>query len=261
MDAIRGSVAAGTPVCGAWISLGNTQSIEIMGKSGYDFLILDTQHGGITWDQLLPALQVLGSATPALVRVPWRDPAQIMRAADLGAAGVIVPMISTAEEARQAVAAIRYPPQGIRSFGPVRSYYTVAAEPAEPLCFVMVETAEAMQNLDAIAATPGLDGIFVGPVDLALSLGCGAAMKMPPPVLDAIDQIVSCCNKYGIIAGCASLGMDNAEDLLNRGVNLVAIGSDFAFLRNTAAANAEAGKKLKTRYTQTPANTKPVTKG
>ena len=235
MGSIRDTVAAGSPVCGAWISLGNTQSIEIMGKSGYDFLIIDTQHGGITFDQVLPALQVLGSATPALVRVPWRDSAQIMRAADLGAAGVIVPMISTAEEAAQAVAAIRYPPAGIRSFGPVRSYYTASSEAIEPLCFVMVETAEALQNLDAIAATPGLDGIFVGPVDLALSLGCGAAMKMPQPVLDAIDNIVSSCEKHGIIAGCASLGMDNAEDLLGRGVSLVAIGSDFAFLRNTAA--------------------------
>ena len=261
MDSIRASIAAGTPVCGAWVSLGNTQSIEVMGKSGYDFLILDTQHGGITFDQVLPALQVLGSATPALVRVPWRDPAQIMRAADLGAAGVIVPMISTAEEAAQAVAAIRYPPVGIRSFGPVRSYYTVSAEPVEPLCFVMVETAQAMQNLDAIAATPGLDGIFVGPVDLALSLGCGAAMKMPQPVLDAIDQIVSSCEKHGIIAGCASLGMDNAEELLRRGVSLVAIGSDFAFLRNAAAGNAALGKTLTSRYTRTPNNTEPLTKG
>ncbi len=261
MDAIRASLDAGSPVCGAWVSMGNSQSIEVMGKSGYDFLILDTQHGGITFDQVLPALQVLGSATPALVRVPWRDPAQIMRAVDLGAAGVIVPMISTAEEAAQAVAAIRYPPVGIRSFGPVRSYYTVSAEPVEPLCFVMVETAEALDNLDAIAATPGLDGIFVGPVDLALSLGCGAAMKMPPQVLDAIDQVVLSCEKYSIISGCAALGMDNAEELLRRGVRLVAIGSDFAFLRNAAAANVELGKALKGRYTRTPDDTDSQTKG
>jgi len=198
-DTIRQTLAAGSPALGAWISMGDSQSIDAMGRAGYDFLILDIQHGAITWDRLLPAIQILGKDTVPLIRVSWRDPAQIMRAVDLGAAGVIVPMVSKADDARQAVEAIRYPPQGIRSYGPVRNYYASQSGAAEPLCFVMIETAEAMRNLDAIAAVPGIDGLFVGPIDLALSLGSGISMKMPQAVLDAISQVVAACERNNIM--------------------------------------------------------------
>jgi len=244
----RQRLTEAAPVLGAWISMTEGQSLEVMTNAGYDFLILDIQHGAMNWDRLLPSLQIIGNSVPALVRVGWRDAAQIMRAVDLGAAGVIVPMVSTVDEAQQAVRAIRYPPLGDRSFGPVRNYYAAPGKTEEPLCLVMIETAEAMRNLNEIAATPGIDGLFVGPMDLALSLGHAVSMTMPQQVLDSIDQVVAVCEANGIIAGCASLGMANAEDLLRRGIRLVALGSDMIHLRRGAQAEVEQGSALKKKF-------------
>lgn len=244
MDKIREAVAAGRPTLGAWCSLGDPIAAEMMGRAGYDWVILDAQHGGITWDNMLGAIQALDlGGTRALVRVGWTDPAQIMRALDLGALGVVVPMVSTAGQARIAAEATRYPPHGLRSFGAVRNYYATADAPApEPLCLVMIETAEALDNLDAIAATPGVDGLFVGPVDLALSLGLGPALAMPGAVLEAIDRVVAACARHGRIAGCAGLGNANVEKLMDRGVRFVTFGSDVGLLRRGAAADVAQAK-------------------
>jgi 4-hydroxy-2-oxoheptanedioate aldolase len=245
MDPIRPRLLRGEPALGAWVSLGDGLCIDIMAKSGYDFLVLDTQHGAITWEKLLPAMQILGADVPALVRVGACDAAQIMRAVDLGAAGVIVPMVSSAADAQLAAQAVRYPPKGNRSFGPIRDYYAASAGQVEPLCFVMIETVEGMHNVDAIAATAGIDGLFLGPVDLSLSLGLGISMTMPHAVLDAVEQLVAVCQRHGIIAGSASLGMANAEVLLRRGVRFMTLGSDAAHLRRGAHAEVEQGRALK----------------
>lgn len=235
MDRVREAVAAGRPTFGAWVTLGDTISAELMGKAGYDWVILDTQHGGVTWDAMLGLVQALDlGGTRALVRVGWTDQMQIMRAMDVGALGVIVPMVSTPEQAAFAAQAVRYPPHGIRSFGPVRNYYGApGGTPEEPLCLVMIETAEALDNLDAIAATPGVDGLFVGPVDLALSLGLGPAFVMPEPVLAGIDAVVAACRRHGVISGCAALG--NAGELAARGVQFLTLGSDAGMVRRGAA--------------------------
>jgi 4-hydroxy-2-oxoheptanedioate aldolase len=240
VDKVREAQAAGLPSFGVWVTIGDPLSGEVLGRAGYDCAILDAQHGGITWDNLLSMIQALDlNGTRALVRPPANDQAQIMRALDLGALGVVVPMVSTAEQARLAAEAVRYPPRGVRSFGPVRNYY--AAQPAtfEPLCFVMIETAEAMENLEAIAATPGVDGLFVGPVDLALSLGLGVALEMGPEVLAAIDRVVEVCARHGKIAGSACLGLPNARALIDRGVRFIAQGNDVGFIRRSAAAELE----------------------
>jgi 4-hydroxy-2-oxoheptanedioate aldolase len=252
MDSIRRSLAQDEPVLGAWVSMADGQSIEIMGRAGYEFLVLDTQHGAITWDRLLTALQILDGKVPVLVRVGWRDPEQIMRAADLGAAGVIVPMVSNAAEAKVAAEALRYPPAGHRSYGPVRSYYQTPAERSDPLCMAMIETAEGLQNVDAIAATPGIDGLFVGPVDLALSLGHGVLLTMTEPVLRAIGQVVTACERHKIIAGSASLGMASCEALLRCGIRFLTLGSDAGHLRRAAQAEAEQGRALKKTFVRSP---------
>ena len=244
MDNIREAAAAGQTTFGSWVSLSDPVSIEMMGKAGFDWVILDTQHGGINWDNLLPAIQALDlGGTRALVRVGWTDSMQIMRALDLGALGVVVPMVSTAAQALLAAQATRYPPHGIRSFGPVRNYYGSTGSTTEPLCFVMIETAEAMENLDAIAATPGVDGLFVGPVDLALSLGLGAALQMPEQVLAAIDKVVAVCRRHGKIAGSAALGAPNAKNLMERGMQFLTLGSDAGFVRRGAAADVELARQ------------------
>jgi 4-hydroxy-2-oxoheptanedioate aldolase len=245
MIPLRPKLEQATPLFGTWIASADPLTAETMGRIGFDFVALDTQHGGPSEAQLLPLLQALDSTgTPALVRVNWRDPALIMRAADLGAAGVIVPMVSTPADARRAVAAIRYPPRGLRSFGPVRSYYSPDAASGDPLCLVMVETAEAMANLDAIAATPDLDGILVGPVDLALSLGLGLSLEMPGDVLDAIERIAAACRRHGIVCASVALGLANARAQLDRGVQLLTSGADTLFMRRAAGQELEELRRL-----------------
>lgn len=239
MDSIRAATAAGATTFGTWVTLADSVAAELVGRAGFDWVILDTQHGAIGWDRLTSAIQALAlGGAPALVRTGWNDPMQIMRALDLGAVGVIVPMVSTAEQARVAAEATRYPPTGIRSFGPVRTHYAASVgASSEPLCFVMIETAEALENLDEIASIAGVDGLFVGPVDLALSLGLGPALVMPDRVLEAIDAVVAACVRHSKIAGCPSLGMDNARILADRGVRFITLGSDAGFIRRGAAAD------------------------
>lgn len=238
MGKVREALTAGKPSYGSWVTLDSQIGAEVMGRAGFDWLILDGQHGEVNPGSMLSLIQAveLGGAR-AIVRVGWNDEGQIMRALDLGAYGVIVPMVSTAGEASRAAAAVRYPPAGIRSFGKVRTYYAIAEEPApEPLCLVMIETAGALQNLDAIAATPGVDGLFVGPVDLAISLGQGTAMMMTPEVLGAVAEVIAVCRKYGKISGSATLGAENARELVEMGITFVPLGSDTGFIRRGAAA-------------------------
>ncbi len=237
MDPIREKLANGQAVFGTWVGTDSTLCAELIGRAGYDFVLIDTQHSAVTAASLMALIQVLDKHAPTLVRVNWNEPWLIMRALDLGAAGIVAPVVSTSEEARAAAEASRYPPDGIRSFGPVRSYYTADGKAGTPLCFVMVETAEAMRNLDAIAATPGIDGIFVGPHDLALSLGLGLAHSLTPLLLDAMDKVVDACGRNGIIPGCAALSLDSAKELMERGYRFLAVGADLQFVMQGAAAN------------------------
>jgi 4-hydroxy-2-oxoheptanedioate aldolase len=244
VDTIRAKIAQGQTLLGSWVAVGNTITAELMGTAGYDWLCIDTQHGGIAGDSLLTMLQaVSGTNTPALVRVSWTDQALIMRALDLGAAGVVVPMVSNAAQAKLAADACRYPPKGIRSFGPVRSYYQPDGKVADPLCLVMVETKEAMDNLEAIAATPGVDGILIGPADLSLGLGYGLNFKMLPEVFAAYDKIIAACKKNKIIVASAALSLENAQELMQRGIQMLGVGADSLFVRRGAAQDLEQLKK------------------
>ncbi len=236
MDKVRETIAAGSPAIGLWVTSGDPLVAEALGKAGYDCVCLDAQHGGVNFDNMLSLIQALDlGATRALVRVPWADQAQIMRALDLGALGVIVPMVSTPEQARLAAQACRYPPKGVRSFGQVRNYYGAEPTTFDPLCFVMIETAEAMENLDAIAATPGVDGLFVGPVDLGLSLGLGVVMSADERIFAAIDKVVAACQRHDKICGSATLGLPYAKTLAERGVRFLLQGNDQGFIRRAAA--------------------------
>ena len=244
MGKVREALAAGRPSYGSWVTLDSAMAAEVMGRAGFDWLILDGQHGAVDAGNMLSLIQAVElGGTPAIVRVGWNDESQIMRALDLGAYGVIVPMVSTVQEAQRAAAAVRYPPAGIRSFGKVRSYYGPSGEGTpEPLCLVMIETAEALQNLEEIAATPGVDGLFVGPIDLAISLGQGPAMPMTPEVLAAVSDVIAVCRKHGKISGSATLGADNARALVTMGLTFVPLGADTGFVRRGAAAELAAAR-------------------
>ena len=159
MNAIQQAAADGKATFGVWSSAPSQAGAEILGRSGIDWVLLDLQHGAGNEGDLLPLIQAieLGGSSP-LVRVGWCDPQLIMRAMDLGAMGFVVPMVSTPEQAHTAAQPVRYPPQGYRSLGPLRRGINPGSdEPAPHTCVVMVETVEAMPNVDAIAATPGVD--------------------------------------------------------------------------------------------------------
>lgn len=246
---ILAAKASGGTSLGAWLTLGNTFLAELMGKLGFDWIVLDLQHGTINWDTAGAAIQAIELAgTSAIVRVPWNDPPLIMRALDLGAAGVVVPMVSTVDDARRASEAARYPPHGIRSFGPSRGYYSTNAQRTEPACIAMIETRLAVDNLAAIVSTPGIDATFMGPVDLALDMGLPLSMSMDEKVLRAADEMVAACQKSGVLPGSASLGLKNAEELIRRGVRLLTLGADVSYIQRAAQQDVEFIKALRSTH-------------
>jgi 4-hydroxy-2-oxoheptanedioate aldolase len=248
MNRIREALGQGQPSFGGWSTLADSVSAELMGGAGFDWVIVDTQHGSVTNADLVRVIQALAiGGTSAVVRIPWTDAPTIMRALDVGAAGVIVPMVNTPEEAALAASALRYPPEGIRSMGPTRGgFVSTAAANEDAVLLVMIETAEALDRVDEIAAVPGVDGLFVGPVDLALSLGLPLDWTgTHPDVLAAMDRIVAAAEKAGVFVGTVSSSAKHAKDLVARGVKFVSLGADVGYIRAGIATDGAVLKELR----------------
>jgi 4-hydroxy-2-oxoheptanedioate aldolase len=218
-----------------WLSVSNAFTAEVMARQGFDALVVDMQHGLTDLANLWPMLQAISQTdTVPVVRVAWNDPAAIMKALDLGAYGILVPLINTAEDAAKAVAACRYPPVGMRSSGPVRAVHYggadyVAKANEEIVVMGMVETKEGLANLDAICATPGLDCVYIGPSDLAFAIGLTPRPDNPDPVhVATCDRIRDAAHKHSIKAAmhCASAAF--AAGAVKRGFDLVMLTSDLA---------------------------------
>jgi len=244
---------AGQPAINGWLSIGNAFTAEIMAAQGYDSLTIDAQHGALDYAALLPMMQALraASATP-LVRVPWREAGIIMKALDAGAQGIICPMINTAAEAAEFVSYLRYPPHGQRSYGPTRAAiayggYDVSAND-EVLALAMIETAQGVANLDAIAATPGLDGLYIGPADLALGTQNG---RLPPgfdwedpEMVALIQRILAACKTHGI-AACLHCGSaEYAARAIGWGFDLTTVSGDVRLLAAAAAGSVARWREL-----------------
>jgi 4-hydroxy-2-oxoheptanedioate aldolase len=237
--------SAGRASLNGWCSIGNPFTAEIMAAQGFDSITVDMQHGALDYTDLLPMLQAMrASGATLLARVPWLDPAQVMKALDAGALGVICPMVSTVEEATRLVSYMRYPPEGIRSYGPTRAVYAhgegyFAAANAQVLAFAMIETAEGLANLEAIAATPGLDGIYVGPNDLTLSVSDGrlpSGLDREEPEMQAhLRAIAAACQRYGRIAAIHCGTADYAARAVGWGYRMTTVGGDVRFLSAGAA--------------------------
>lgn len=233
INKLKVAAAENRPVINGWLAIPSSYSAEIMGHQGYDAVTVDLQHGMIDFASALAMLQAL-SATPAvpLVRVADSTPAQIMRVLDAGAYGVICPMISTPEQARHFVSACRYPPEGIRSFGPARGLlYGGADYPQhanrEILTLAMIETREGLANIEAILDTDGLDGVFIGPNDLSLTLtGAASAESTHPEMLDAIERVVSRCRQKQKIAGIFCTSGAAAANRIAQGFQFVTPAND-----------------------------------
>jgi len=260
--------AAGRPVLNGWLSVSNTFTAEIMAAQGFDSVSIDMQHGLIDYSTFLPMMQAMrASDVVPMARVPWNEPGIIMKTLDAGAYGVICPMVNTPEEAATFVKWMRYPPLGERSFGPTRASYTMGdriPEEAndEVLAFAMVETREAMDNLDAIAATPGLDGIYVGPADLTFSLSRGELSpgfdREEPEMIEALRKIADAAARAGIAAALHCGTPAYACRAVEWGYNMVTIASDARFLAAAAGATV---KSFRAQTGETEAAASPAAKG
>lgn len=237
VNTFKRALKAGKPQIGLWCSLSSHYAIELVAGSGFDWLLLDTEHSPNDLESVLTQLQAAAPyPTHPVVRVPWNDMVTIKRYLDIGAQSILVPYVQNAEEARQAVAYTRYPPAGVRGvaggtratrFGRVKDY---AKRAADEICvLVQVETQTALDNLEKIAAVEGVDGVFIGPADLHASLGYPGETNNPKvmPVIDeAIRRIRKCGKAPGILTGVEA----DARRWLDCGGQFVAVGVDTAVL-------------------------------
>jgi 4-hydroxy-2-oxoheptanedioate aldolase len=250
----------GKTVLNGWLSIANSFSAEIMAQQGYDSLTIDLQHGFVGYDEAKIMLQAMrASGVAPMVRVPWLEPGIIMKALDAGAWGIICPMVNTAEQAKQLVSFVRYPPHGSRSFGPTRVSIAEGADYGQHaddhvVCFAMIETAEAFDNLEAIVATPGLDGVYIGPADLTLGL-TGRKYRTgfdrdEPEIIDAIKHIVEVAHRAGKKAGLHNGTATYAAKAAEWGFDLVTVSNDVQLLRSSAAASVQQFRELNERKSQ-----------
>ena len=243
---IRKLWAEGRPVLNGWCSIGSPFTAEIMAAQGYDSLTIDWQHGALDYGDLLGMFQAMSRSGAALMaRVPWLDPAAIMKALDAGAMGVICPMISTRAQAEEFVSYMRYPPLGQRSFGPTRAAFAMPGYGVsmndEVLALAMIETEEGVKNLTEIAATPGLDGIYLGPADLTLGTQKGRLApgfdREEPEMVALIRRIADACHDAGIRA-CIHCGTaDYAARAIGWGYSLTTVSGDSRLLASAAGAS------------------------
>jgi 4-hydroxy-2-oxoheptanedioate aldolase len=234
-----------------WLAIPNGFCAETMAHQGWDSLTIDLQHGVVDYAAMVTMLQAI-STTPTvpLVRVPWLEPGILMKTLDAGAYGVICPMVNTREQAQKLVAWTHYAPQGTRSFGPVRALlYGGADYPQHAnetiVTFAMIETAQALDNLDAILSVQGLDAIYIGPSDLSLALGCKPAFDdVEPKVAQAIDHVLARTQAHGIVAGIHNGTPEAALARIDKGFQFVTISSD---ARLIAAGAQQVLAKMKPR--------------
>ena len=247
-NALKTLWAQGKAATNCWIASDSAYVAESMASQGWDTLTIDMQHGLIGVAEMHAMLTaVSGYPVTPLVRVPWNEPGVIMKALDAGAYGVICPMINSREECERFVGACRYVPDGYRSVGPNRAilyggpdYMKKANETL--LTFAMIETKEALGNLEDICGTPGLDALLIGPSDLGLSLGGEPRLNQTNPVVvEAIDRILAAAKRRGLRTAIVNGTVEYSKQMIAKGFDLVTVVSDLALIR----AGAEMARAMK----------------
>jgi len=251
--ALARRLRAGETAYGAWCMIGSPVVAEAIAREGFAAVVLDAQHG--LWDvsSLVAGAGAVNHAGAApMVRVPLNDFAMVSRALDFGAEAIIAPMINDADDAGRLAAAAKYPPVGERSWGPIRAMplqgYSAPVDylreaNSGTLAFAMIETAAALANVEAIAATPGIDALFVGPYDLATALSSGKAQDVQAPAVEqAIDRICTAAKKAGKIPGIYCRDAESAVAMAKRGFRFVVAGNDLTTLRGATVAQLKALK-------------------
>jgi len=242
------------PVLNSFLSIPNSFTAEIMAEQGYDALTVDYQHGMIGFNDLLTMLQgIRYSGVTPICRVSGLDHAVISKVMDAGALGIICPMINNKEQAEQLVQDCKYPPVGIRSFGPTRANFTVSSNyfyeaNANTFCLAMIETQEAFDNLEGIVSTPGLDGVYIGTADLTIGLNQGKLVpgfdRQEPEMIAAKKRILEVAHEHGKVA-CLHCGTpEYAAQAIGWGFDLVTITNDVRLLAAGAGAHVKKFKEL-----------------
>lgn len=227
---------------GAFINIPDGVVAEAVGRAGYDYIVIDGQHGLMGFDTILSLLQALnGCNATLLVRVLDNDAARIGRVLDAGADGIIVPMVNSVEEARAAVAATRYAPDGVRSFGPMRQimkhgigYYDTVKETVQVI--PQIETAAAVEAIDDIVAVEGVTAVYVGPADLQISQGYQPAMDGESAEFNgALDKVLAACKRSGVVSAIHATNSAAAQKRKAQGFEMVTVAADLAVLRQGLA--------------------------
>lgn len=252
---LKARFAAGEKAINGWCAIPSPVVAEMMGRAGFDMVTVDLQHGLIDYPMALTMVQVLqGLPAPVLARVPWNEPGIIAKVLDAGFAGVICPMVNTEADARALVQATRYAPLGGRSFGPTRAnmvhgagYVKTANDTV--LVLAMIETRQALDNLDAILDVQGIDGVYVGPSDLGLSLGYEPTLDpTAPEVLEAIAAIGTRAKAAGKVAGCHCGSVEMVRRVQAQGFDFGSLLTDVRIFANALSVQVSA-------YRQTEAQT------
>jgi 4-hydroxy-2-oxoheptanedioate aldolase len=247
---LKSRLASGRKCLGVWTAGVSTIYSETLAAAGYDFLFIDHEHGPQGLMETIPHLQTLAATEcPPVIRVPWNDAVYLKRLLDIGAESVMLPMIETAEQAKAAVAACRYPPRGFRGFGPLRAlgtepdidaYGRTAHE--RLLLIAQIESEKAVANVDAIAAVEGIDALYIGPNDLSGTLGHFREWEHPS-LQKAIDAAFAGIRRAGKPAGIVPYGRNTIASLFADGYSIIAASTELTLLRNGARAEVEAHRK------------------
>ena len=242
--------AAGKPAVNGWLAIPSGFAAEVMAQGGWDSVTVDLQHGVQDYQSMVQCFQAMQShPVLPMVRVPWNEPGIVGKVLDAGAYGVICPMVNTREEAQAFVSYVRYPPVGKRSNGPIRAgiygqgttYQSTAND--EILCLPMIETGEAVENLEAILDVPGVDAVYIGPSDLGFSMGLPPVLDREEPVIMEIyDRIIRETHKRDLRACVHCLTGAYAKRMIAMGFDLVTIGNDSGLMLGAARAQVQAAR-------------------
>ena len=231
----------GKTALNAWLTIPNAWTAETMAHVGFDAITIDMQHGLADYQTAVSMLQAISTTDVVpLARVPWNEPITIMRLLDAGVYGLVCPMVNSRAEAEAFVGACRYPPMGFRSYGPIRAtvyagddYFEHANETVVTLA--MIETAQALENVEEIVSTPGLDGVYVGTIDLSISMGLAGLGDLNDPKLqDALNRILVQVVKHNRVAGIHASSPEEAAMLSAQGFGLITAVNDTKLLHNAA---------------------------
>ena len=230
----------GKAAINGWIEIPSSYSAETMAHQGWDSLTIDMQHGAISQSDVLQIFQAISTTDVVpMARLNWNEPGQIMKVLDYGAYGIICPMVSNREQAEKFVQACLYPPKGYRSFGPTRGFMYGGSDYVdhandEILKIAMIETKQALQELDKIMSTKGIDGVYIGPADLSLAIGEKPGFDKPEehPTYEQIVNILSHAKKHNLIAGIHNATPEYAKKMIDLGFQIVTVGSDKIFMND-----------------------------